>query len=266
MVIGVNHLLDCVETNAPTTKHDIEELLRLQRTKTSPTKTDDTSSTVLAHLIIDVDTALEHLYGGYHSDWLAGGEWSHMYSYLQSLLKSCQDLSLCLIFCFDGTLYRHGHSQWYYEQTQQRKKVNQIFKHLKQNRPGSPCRHAWLAPTAFQLCFRVILRELNSPHLIMHQTWGYGPCEHQQQVKRLALHYRTSLLGIVSSDIEFLFASRIDDRPILLNNFSSKHFKLAVKGKWNLVPIRWEQLPDRFSLDNASFALLLALLGTAFYF
>ena len=260
MVIGVNHLLDCLESS---TKHDIEDLLRLQRTKTSPKDKDDTPSIALSHLLIDVDTALERLYGGYHPDWLAGGEWSHLCSYLLSLLKSCQDLSLCLIFCFDGTLYRYGHSQWYYEQTQQRKKVNQIFKHLKQSKPGSPRRHAWLAPTAFQLCLRMILRELNSPHLLMHQTWGYGPCQHQQQVKRLALYYRTSLLGIVSSDMEFLFATHVDDQAILLNNFSSKHFKLSLKGKLSLVKIHLEQLRDRLSLDNESVALLLTLLGTA---
>ncbi|CAF4482172.1 unnamed protein product, partial [Rotaria magnacalcarata] len=80
------------------------------------------------------DTTLERLYGGFYPDWLAGGEWSHLYSYILSLLKTCQELSLCLIFCFDGTLYRSGQSQWYYEQLQHRKKVNQIFKHLKQNK------------------------------------------------------------------------------------------------------------------------------------
>jgi hypothetical protein len=254
MVIGVNNILDCLEVNTPLNKHDIEELIRNQRQN----QTENASSNQLYHLIIDVDTTLERLYGGFYPDWLAGGEWSHLYSYILSLLKTCQDLSLCLTFCFDGTIYRSGQSQWYYEQIQQRKKVNQIFKHLKQNKSGLPRRHLWLSPPAFQLCLRIILRELNSPYLIMYQTWGYGQCQHQEQIKTYARQYNQSLIGIVSSDMEFLFSKKQD---IVLNYFSSKHFKLSLKGKLTLVQIQLNQLKDRFSLGNKQFSLLLTLLG-----
>jgi hypothetical protein len=256
MVIGVNNILDCLDLNTPSNKRDIEELILHQRAKneTSP-------STQLSHLIIDVDTTLERLYGGFYPDWLAGGEWSHLYSYILSLLKSCQELSLCLLFCFDGTLYRSGQSQWYDEQIQQRKKVNQIFKHLKQNKSGLPRRYLWISPPAFQLCLRTILRELNSPYLIMYQTWGYGQCQHVEQIKSYILQYNQSLIGIVSSDLEFLFSTKINNQNILLNYFSSKHFKLSLKGKLTLVQIRFNQLKDKFSLDNKQFSLLLTLLG-----
>ncbi|CAF1104670.1 unnamed protein product [Adineta steineri] len=257
MVIGVSNILDCLELNTPFHKRDIEELIRNQRQNTTETN----SSSQLHHLIIDVDTTLERLYGGFYPDWLAGGEWSHLYSYVLSLLKTCQELSLCLIFCFDGTIYRCGQSQWYYEQIQQRKKVNQIFKHLKQNKSGLPRHHLWLSPPSFQLCLRTILRELNSPHLIMYQTWGYGQCQHQEQVKTYAKQYYQSLIGIVSSDIEFLFSTKLDQNNILLRYFSSKHFKLSLKGKLTLVEIKLSQLKDKFSLDNKQFSLLLTLLG-----
>jgi hypothetical protein len=250
MSLGVNNILDCLELNTPSNKHDIEELILHQR-QTNP------SSIQLFHLLIDVDTSLERLYGGFYPDWLAGGEWSHLYAYLLSLLKTCQELSLCLIFCFDGTLYRYGQSQWYYEQIQQRKKVNQIFKHLKQNKTGLPRRHLWFSPPAFQLCLRSILRELNSPYLLMYQTWGYGSCEHQEQMKSYAQQYHQSLIGIVSSDIEFLFSTKIHHQKI----FSSKHFKLSLKGKLTLVQIQLNQFKDKFSLDNQQFSLLLTLLG-----
>jgi hypothetical protein len=256
MVIGVNNILDCLELNTPSNKRDIEELIRHQRSMINPSE--NSPSTQLSHLIIDVDTTLERLYGGFYPDWLAGGEWSHLYSYILSLLKTCQELSLCLIFCFDGTLYRYGQSQWYYEQIQQRKKVNQIFKHLKQNKSGLPRRHLWLSPPAFQLCLRTILRELNSSYLIMYQTWGYGGCQHQDQMKIYANKYHQSLIGIVSSDIEFLFSNKTD---ILLRYFSSKHFKLSLKGKLTLVEIKLNQVKEKFSLDNQQFSLLLTLLG-----
>jgi len=215
----------------------------------------------VSHLIIDVDTSLERLYGGFYSDWLAGGEWTHLYSYIVSLIKSCQELSLCLIFCFDGTLYRYGQSQWYEEQIQQRKKVNQIFKHLKQNKSGLPRRNFWLSPAAFQLCLRMILRELNSPNLIIFQTWGYGHGQHQQQLKTYANQYRSSLLGVVSSDIDFFFPQIDQDQMILLRYFSSKHFKLSMKGKITLMEIHLNQFKEKFAFDQRQLALLFALLG-----
>ena len=252
MTIGVNHILDCLELNTPSYKCDIEELIRYKR-ENHP---ENSSSSQLYHLIIDVDTTLERLYGGFYSDWLAGGEWSHLYSYILSLLKTCQELSLCIIFCFDGTIYRYGQSQWYYEQIQQRKKVNQIFKHLKQNKSGLPRRQLWLSPPAFQLCLRTIIRELNSPYLIMYQTWGYGSCQHQEAIKSYSKQYYQSLIGIISSDIEFLFS-----KNILLKYFSSKNFKLSLKGKLTLVEIQLKQIQEKFSLDNPQFALLFTLLG-----
>ncbi|CAF4581488.1 unnamed protein product [Rotaria socialis] len=257
MMIGVNSILDYLELNTPSNKRDIGELIRNQRQNNSKTS----SSTKLNHLIIDVDTTLERLYGGFYPDWLAGGEWSHLYSYVLSLLKTCQELSLCLIFCFDGTLYRSGQSQWYYEQLQHRKKVNQIFKHLKQNKSGLPRRQLWLSPPAFQLCFRIILREINSSHFIMYQTWGYGQCQHQEQIKNYARQYNQNLIGIVSSDIEFLFSPKLNNENILLKYFSSKNFKLSLKGKLTLVEIKLNQLKDKFSLDTKQFSLLLTLLG-----
>jgi hypothetical protein len=256
MAAGVNNILDYLELNTPSNKHDIEELIRHQRQNH-----DNSSSTQLSHLLIDVDTTLERLYGGFYPDWLAGGEWSHLYSYLLSLLKTCQDLSLCLIFCFDGTLYRSGQSQWYYEQIQQRKKVNQIFKHLKQNKSGLPRRHLWLSPPSFQLCLRTILRELNSPYLLMYQTWGYGPCQHQNQMKIYAKEYNQSLIGIIASDIEFFFPTKIDEKNIFFKYFSSKHFKLSLKGKLTLVEIQFNQFKDKFSMNDKQFSLLLTLLG-----
>lgn len=252
MSLGVNHILDCLGLNTPVQKCDIEEFLPAR---------ENSSSTSLSHLLIDVDTSLERLYGGFYPDWLAGGEWSHLYSYLLSLLKTCQELSICLVFCFDGTLYRYGQSQWYYEQIQQRKKVNQIFKHLKQNKTGLPRRHLWFPPPAFQLSLRTILRELNSPYLLIYQTWGYGPCQHQEQMKIYAKQYQQSLIGIVASDLEFFFPTEIKDPKISLRNFSSKHFKLSLKGKLTLVQIQFHQFQDQFSLDNHHYALLLTLLG-----
>lgn len=249
MTIGVNNILDCL---TPSNKHDIEDLIR-QKQKHS----DNSSSTQISHLLIDVDTTLERLYGGFYPDWLAGGEWSHLYSYILSLLKTCQELSLCLIFCFDGTLYRSGQSQWYYEQIQQRKKVNQIFKHLKQNKSGLPRHHLWLCPSAFQLCLRMILRELNSPYLLMYQTWGYGAGQHQNQMKFYLKQYSQTLIGILSSDIELLFTTK----DFFYKYFSSKHFKLSLKGKLTLVEIQLKQLKDKYSLDNQQFSLLLTLLG-----
>lgn len=257
MAIGVNTILDCFEFNTPSNKRDIEVIIRNQRQNIN----ENLASPQLLHLIIDVDTTLERLYGGFYPDWLAGGEWSHLYSYVLSLLKTCQELSLCLVFCFDGTLYRNGQSQWYYEQIQQRKKVNQIFKHLKQNKPGLPRRHLWLSPPSFQLCLRTILREINSSYLIMYQTWGCGQGQHQEQIKTYAQQLNQSLIGIVSSDIEFLFSTKLNDTNILLKYFSSKNFKLSLKGKLTLMEIKLNQLKDKFSLDKNQFALLLTLLG-----
>lgn len=251
MTMSSNQIFDCLELNTPSTKHNIEEYLHQQRS----------SSDSLCHLLIDVDTTLERLYGGYHADWLSGGEWSHLHSYILSLLKTCQDLSLCLIFCFDGTLYRSGQSQWYYEQTKQRKKVNQIFKHLKQNKVGLPRRHLWFSPPAFQLCFRLILRQLNSPHLLMYQTYGYGHGEHQNQVKTYARQYASSLIGIVSSDMEFFFPIENNEEKYLCKYFSSKHLKLSLKGQITLVQIQLNQIKEKFNLNNQQFALLLTLLG-----
>ncbi|CAB1335843.1 unnamed protein product [Coregonus sp. 'balchen'] len=42
-----------------------------------------------ARILIDADSGLQRLYGGYQTDWVCGGEWNAMLGYLAALSQAC---------------------------------------------------------------------------------------------------------------------------------------------------------------------------------
>ncbi|CAF0734335.1 unnamed protein product [Didymodactylos carnosus] len=249
-MVGCNYLLDFFSTNHPSCLKDVDvgDIIRQTR-RLSTGSTSSADQTRLYHLVVDVETCLERLYGGYYPDWLCGGEWSHLYSYMVSLVKTCQDLRLSLIFVFDGTLYRWSQAQWYQEQCDGRKKINLIYKHFKLQKFGQPRRHLWMPPAYLSSCLRSIIREFNSSvYFQMYQTSTH----HNDEFKQICLR-TDNLLGIVSGDLDLLLT-----QPI--KYFSSKHFKLSLRGKLTLAHVQLAQLQQKLDLTSVKQLYLLATL------
>ena len=55
-------------------------------------------------LVVDAESCLHKLYGGYYSDWVCGGEWNRMMTFLSNLVQTCRSCNLDLVVFFNGAL------------------------------------------------------------------------------------------------------------------------------------------------------------------
>ena len=79
------------------------------------------------HLVVDAESCLDRLYGGYYSDWACGGQWNRMVHFLNNMLQACHSANMELVVYFNGALEGDRLQQWYAEQIEVKKKVAQVI-------------------------------------------------------------------------------------------------------------------------------------------
>jgi hypothetical protein len=55
-------------------------------------------------LVVDGESCLDRLYGGYFSDWSCGGQWGHMVDFLATLIGTLQQSNVQMAIFFNGAL------------------------------------------------------------------------------------------------------------------------------------------------------------------
>ena len=78
------------------------------------------------HLVVDAESCLDRLYGGYYSDWACGGQWNRMVHFLNNMLQACHAANMELVVFFNGALEADRIQQWYTQQIEVKKKVAQV--------------------------------------------------------------------------------------------------------------------------------------------
>ncbi len=79
------------------------------------------------HLVVDAESCLDRLYGGYYSDWACGGQWNRMVHFLNNMMQACHAANMELVFYFNGAFEGDRLEQWYTRQMDVKSKVSQVI-------------------------------------------------------------------------------------------------------------------------------------------
>lgn len=100
-----------------------------------------------ARLLVDADSALQRLYGGYQTDWVCGGQWNAMVGYLAALSQAClYQGGLELAVIFNGGLGKERLPEWARKAQAERQTAQLIAGHV--GNKGTPPPRAWFLPPA----------------------------------------------------------------------------------------------------------------------
>ncbi|XP_045071261.1 constitutive coactivator of PPAR-gamma-like protein 2 [Coregonus clupeaformis] len=168
-----------------------------------------------ARILIDADSGLQRLYGGYQTDWVCGGEWNAMLGYLAALSQAClYQGGLELVVVFNGTLGKERWPEWARRAQGQRQTAQLIVNHVSSK--ATPPPRAWfLPPACLSHCVRLAMFRFR---VRVVQTLE----DHHQEV--LSLYRDFGFCGLIAQDSEFALCN-------VPAYFSSHALKLSWNGK-----------------------------------
>ena len=195
-------------------------------------------------LVVDAESCMNRLYGGYFSDWVCGGQWNRMTEFLQSLIQACHGAGLEMVVFFNGGLENQRIQEWFYRQVDTRKRVQQVLKHIH-NKATPPPKIWWVQPAGLGVCLRLALRHLGV-------TIGTSMDDHHQEV--IAYCRENNLNGLLAQDAEYA----VFDPPRF---FSSQHLKLTFKHTLETQEYVMDEVAKTLDLHPKRFTIVAALLG-----
>ncbi|KAJ8257444.1 hypothetical protein GJAV_G00185660 [Gymnothorax javanicus] len=166
-------------------------------------------------VLVDADSGLQRLYGGYQTDWVCGGEWNAMLGYLGALSQAClYQGGLELVVVFNGTLGKERWPEWARRAQGQRQTAQLIVNHV--GTKATPPPRAWfLPPACLSHCVRLSMLRFR---VRVVQTLE----DHHQEI--LSLYRDHGFQGLIAQDSEFALCN-------VPAYFSSHALKLSWNGK-----------------------------------
>uniref|UniRef100_A0A7N8WS00 Family with sequence similarity 120C n=1 Tax=Mastacembelus armatus TaxID=205130 RepID=A0A7N8WS00_9TELE len=202
--------------------------------------------TAARQILIDADSGLQRLYGGYQTDWVCGGEWNAMLGYLAALSQAfLYQGGLELVVVFNGTLGKERWPEWARRAQGQRQTAQLIVNHVGSK--ATPPPRAWfLPPACLSHCVRLAMFRFR---VRVVQTLE----DHHQEV--LCLYRDYGFAGLIAQDSEFALCN-------VPAYFSSHALKLSWNGK-NLTTHQYllSEAARQLGLKTQHLACFAALLG-----
>ncbi|XP_031421504.1 constitutive coactivator of PPAR-gamma-like protein 2 [Clupea harengus] len=199
-----------------------------------------------ARILVDADSGLQRLYGGYQTDWVCGGEWNAMLGYLAALSQAClYQGGLELVVIFNGTLGKDRWPEWARRSQGQRQTAQLIVNHVGSK--ATPPPRAWfLPPACLSHCVRLAMFRFR---VRVVQTLE----DHHQEV--LSLYRDYGFHGLIAQDSEFALCN-------IPAYFSSHALKLSWNGK-NLTTHQYllSEAARQLGLKTQHLPMFAALLG-----
>ncbi|XP_063064154.1 constitutive coactivator of PPAR-gamma-like protein 2 isoform X2 [Engraulis encrasicolus] len=199
-----------------------------------------------ARILVDADSGLQRLYGGYQTDWVCGGEWNAMLGYLAALSQAClYQGGLELVVIFNGTLGKDRWPEWARRSQGQRQTAQLIVNHVGSK--ATPPPRAWfLPPACLSHCVRLAMFRFR---VRVVQTLE----DHHQEV--LSLYRDYGFHGLIAQDSEFALCN-------VPAYFSSHALKLSWNGK-NLTTHQYllSEAARQLGLKTQHLPMFAALLG-----
>ncbi|ESO82329.1 hypothetical protein LOTGIDRAFT_223375 [Lottia gigantea] len=240
--MGINSLQDYLETNCSSACVSVD-LLKIARGFVSKRRGRYGGSARFC-LVVDAESCLDRLYGGYYSDWVCGGQWNRMTAFLTNLVQACHNANMELVVFFNGGLESERMNDWFTEQINQKKKVHSILRHL-QNKGTPPPKIWWMPPVFLKGSLRMALRHLNV-------TVACSMDDHFQEVIGFCREH--NLQGIIAQESTYA----IFDPP---RYFSSNNLKLTYKGSLETKEYIMDEIAKCLDLNPNRFCVFAALLG-----
>ncbi|XP_074873502.1 constitutive coactivator of PPAR-gamma-like protein 2 [Carettochelys insculpta] len=199
-----------------------------------------------ARLLVDADSALQRLYGGYQTDWVCGGQWNAMVGYLAALSQAClYQGGLELAVIFNGGLGKERLPEWGRKAQAERQTAQLIAGHV--GNKGTPPPRAWfLPPACLGHCVRLAM--------IRFRVKVFQSLE-DHHLEVVSFFRERGFHGLLAHDSEFALAS-------LPCYFSAHALKLSWNGK-SLTTNQFlmHQVAKQLGLELSSFPIFAALLG-----
>ncbi|XP_013788350.2 constitutive coactivator of PPAR-gamma-like protein 1 [Limulus polyphemus] len=195
-------------------------------------------------LVVDGECCLDRLYGGFYSDWVCGGQWNRMVQFISVLIKTIQSNNIELAVIFNGGLEQQRMDEWVNKQQSDRKKVNQVLRHVALKATPPP-KVWWIPPVCLRTCLRMALRHLN---VTVVSTMD----DHHQEV--IAFCRENHFHGLIAEDAEYA----VFDPP---RYFSSEQLKLTYKGSLETKELILDEVARTLNLHPNRFCVFAALLG-----
>uniref|UniRef100_A0A4W3IC04 Family with sequence similarity 120 member A n=1 Tax=Callorhinchus milii TaxID=7868 RepID=A0A4W3IC04_CALMI len=188
-------------------------------------------------LLVDAENCLHRLYGGFYNDWVSGGQWNHMLSYLASLSKACFGGNIELVVLFNGALEKGRLHEWVKRQTNERQTSQQIVSHV-QNKGTPPPKVWFLPPVCMSHCIRLVAQSIE---------------DHHQEV--IAFCRENGFHGLVAYDSDYALCN-------IQYYFSAHALKLSRNGK-SLTTSQYlmHEVAKQLDLNPSRFVIFAALLG-----
>lgn len=196
-------------------------------------------------LLLDAESCLHRLYGGFYTDWVSGGQWNHMLAYLAALSKACFSANIQLLVCFNGALEKGRLHEWVKRQVNERQTAQQITCHV-QNKGTPPPKVWFLPPVCMAHCIRLALLRFG---VVVVQTME----DHHLEV--IALFRENGFHGLVAYDSDYALSN-------ISHYFSSHALKLSRNGK-SITTSQYllQDVAKQFDMKPSFFAVFAALLG-----
>ncbi|XP_013927348.1 PREDICTED: constitutive coactivator of PPAR-gamma-like protein 2 [Thamnophis sirtalis] len=199
-----------------------------------------------ARLLVDADSALQRLYGGYQTDWVCGGQWNAMVGYLAALSQAClYQGGLELAVIFNGGLGKERLPEWARKAQAERQTAQLIAGHV--GNKGTPPPRAWfLPPACLGHCVRLAM--------IRFRVKVFQSLEdHHQEV--VSFFRENGFHGLIAHDSEYALCN-------IPSYYSSHALKLSWNGK-NLTTNQFlmQEVAKQLGLKLSSFPIFAALLG-----
>lgn len=87
-------------------------------------------------LVLDAESCLDRLYGGYYSDWVCGGQWSHLLEFMSALFQTMGQSNIHTATFLDGTQDPARVDTWVAAQLKIKQNVKNVLRHL--HKRGTP--------------------------------------------------------------------------------------------------------------------------------
>ena len=240
--MGIRDFQDYIESNTQTACKSVD-LLKIGRLFQTRRRGKNAGPGHL-RLVVDAESCLDRLYGGFYSDWACGGQWNRMTHFLNTLIAKCQSANMELIVFFNGAAETERLPEWAEQMSADKKKVASVLKHIH-HKATPPPKVWWLAPVCLRTCLRMALRQ-------MGVSVACSMDDHHQEV--IAYCRENNFHGLLAQHADYA----IFDPP---RYFSSHHLKMTYKDTLETKEYMMDEVAQTLDLNPKRNCILAALLG-----
>ena len=177
-------------------------------------------------IVIDAESCLDRLYGGYFSNWICSGDWANISTFYRNLIRACFRLNLEVIIYFNGTNPQDNEiNEWETKEKTKSQKIAQVFENIKVKKDSQ--NKLWIKPIDLvnQIIVQLRTDKANKLNKVI-QTYTSIKC-HQKEIIEFCKINKCEYLFTNDPDILMMILSKSIEN---INLCSARSFKLEFKG------------------------------------